>query len=151
MHMKQLAEYTKTDYIKRLKSRSSLKAIEELATVFSTSDVCSDVTILTHALVEREKIMSTGIGMGIAVPHAKISAVHELAFAIGVSKSGIDFNSLDKKPVHLIILVIAGEGQHTDYLKLLSRILIKLKEKKVLDRIINFSDVEDVIQLLSQD
>ncbi len=145
--MKALVEFTEEKYFKRLKSRNKLKAIEELASVFKDSDVCSNIDGLKQALLEREEIMSTGVGFGLAIPHAKIKAVKELTFAIGISKQGIDFDSIDGKPVHLIILVAAGERQHKEYLKLLSNIMAILKEKRVRDKIIKSGSIKEIISM----
>ncbi len=141
-----LSDYSSTTYIKRLKSRNKFKAIEELARSFENADVCVDLDGLVSALIEREKIMSTGIGFGIAIPHAKISSVNRIAFAVGISKTGIDFDSIDGKPVHIIILVAAGEKQHKDYLKLLSRIMSVLKQEEARSRLIDSSSNEDILK-----
>lgn len=146
--MKTVAEYTSTQYIKRLKAKNKFKAIEELALAFEGSDVCSSVGDLIEALKEREKIMSTGIGFGIAIPHARLKSVREMTFAIGISAKGIDFDSIDSQPAHLIILVAAGEKQHKEYLRLLSSIMTVLKKEKVKDRIINSDDNEEILSLL---
>jgi mannitol/fructose-specific phosphotransferase system IIA component (Ntr-type) len=146
--MKPVAEYTSTHYIKILKAKNKFKAIEELALVFQDSDVCSSVDELIEALRDREKIMSTGIGFGIAIPHARLKSVREMTFAIGISKKGIDFDSIDSQPAHLIILVAAGEKQHKEYLRLLSSIMTVLKKEKVKDRIINSEDNDEILSLL---
>ena len=145
-----VTDFTKTEYIKMIGSTEKYKAIEELALVYKNSDVCSDVTNLIGALKEREEIMSTGIGFGIAIPHAKIDTVKEMAFAIGISKPGIDFNSMDGEPVHLVILVIAGERQHKEYLRLLSNIMSIIKKNNVKERIINSSSNEEVLEILKE-
>jgi len=103
---------------------------------------------LVKALKEREEIMSTGIGFGIAIPHAKIGSINEMAFAIGISRPGIDFDSMDGEPVHLVILVAAGEKQHKEYLRLLSNIMAILKKEQVKDTIINSQSNEEVITIL---
>ena len=134
--MKTLVEYTDEKYFKRLKSRNKFKAIEELASVFNNTDICTDMDKLNSALKEREEIMSTGIGLGLAIPHVKIKEVKKLAYSIGISKRGIDFDSIDGQPVNLIILVAAGEKQHKDYLKLLASIMSLLKKPEVRQMII---------------
>ena len=95
--MPSVIEYTKPNYIKILESTDKYKAIEDLALVFRGTDVCDDIDSLIKALKEREEIMSTGIGFGIAIPHAKISSIQEMAFAVGISKPGI-------KCFHLVLL-----------------------------------------------
>jgi PTS system nitrogen regulatory IIA component len=147
--MNELKEYTDTRYIRRLYSRDKFKAIEELASAFSGTSVCKSVDELIAALVDREKIMSTGIGFGIAIPHAKIKGVREIAFAVGISQSGIDFDSMDGKPVHIIILFAAGERQQKDYLTLLSRIMSILKDEAVRAQIINSGSADEIIKIFA--
>ena len=141
-----IVNFTDVQYIKKLISTNKHDAIAELALVFKDSSVCSNVDDLIRALKEREDIMSTGIGFGIAIPHAKIKSVKEIAFAIGISKEGIDFNSIDGEPVHLIILVAAGDRQHKDYLRLLSNIMAILKNKELKGNIINSNSAEEIIK-----
>lgn len=146
-----LQDYTDIRYIRRLRSRNKYKAIEELAAVFSDSPVCTNTEELVDALIEREEIMSTGIGFGLAIPHAKIKSVKEIAFAVGVSKNGINFDSLDGKPVHIVILVAAGERQHKDYLKLLSEIMSVLREESVRNAIINAKSLGEITGVFSKE
>ncbi|MDH7552123.1 MAG: PTS sugar transporter subunit IIA [Spirochaetota bacterium] len=146
--MSSLLEFTDTKFIKFLKSKNKYKAIEELADVFKGTDVCSDIKAFINALKEREEIMTTGIGFGIAVPHAKLESVHKIAFAIGISKKGIDFNSIDGKPVHLVVLVAAGERQHKEYLKLLSKIMSVLKNDIIRNEMIQAKSTKDIIEIL---
>ena len=141
-------EYTKTEFIKQLDSANKLNAIEELALVFKDADVCGDIDSLISALKEREDIMSTGIGFGVAIPHTKINTIKEMAFAIGISRAGIDFGSTDGKLVHLIILVAAGEKQHNEYLRLLSNIMGIVIKDTVKESIINAPSSEEVLNIL---
>jgi len=143
-------DYTSSRFIKKLKSDNKFDAIEELAATFGESGVCLDMDQLIHALKERENIMSTGIGAGIAIPHAKINSVKEMAFAIGVSESGIDFDPMDGLPVHLIILVVAGEKQHKEYLRLLSQVMAILKHDNVKENIIATDSPEEIIEILKR-
>ncbi|MEW6525646.1 MAG: PTS sugar transporter subunit IIA [Spirochaetota bacterium] len=146
--MSSLLEFTDTKFIKFLKSQNKYKAIEELADVFKGTDVCSDIKAFINALKEREEIMTTGIGFGIAVPHAKLESVNKIAFAIGISKKGIDFNSIDGKPVHLVVLVAAGERQHKEYLKLLSKIMSVLKNDTIRNEMIQAKSTKNIIEIL---
>jgi nitrogen PTS system EIIA component len=150
LHMSSMIDYTNEKFIKRIKTKNKYKAIEELASVFSKSGICDDISILKKALKEREDIMSTGIGLGMAIPHAKIKNVSKLSFAIGISKKGIEFDSIDDKPVHLIVLVAAGEDQHKDYLKLLSHIMAVLKDDKIRNKIINSTTNHEVFEAFKQ-
>lgn len=148
IYVSSLLEFTDSRYIKFLKSKNKYRAIEELADVFKGTDVCSDIKAFINALKEREEIMTTGIGFGIAVPHAKLESVHKIAYAIGISKKGIEFNSIDGKPVHLVVLVAAGERQHKEYLKLLSKIMSVLKNDVIRNEIIQAKSTKDIIEIL---
>ena len=149
--MSPVTEYTDVRYIRQLEAGDKFQAIEELAGSFEGSGLCSDIDSLISALKEREEIMSTGIGYGIAIPHAKIQSVSEMAFAIGISRKGIDFDSMDGQPVNLIILVIAGEKQHKDYLRLLSNIMAILKQEPVKETIIQSASPEEIISILKNE
>ena len=146
--MVSVTDYTGLKYIKNIDSSDKFEAIEELARVFDGSGLCDDIDSLVNALKEREGIMSTGIGAGIAIPHAKIPGVKEMAFAIGISEKGIDFDSMDGHAVNLIILVIAGEKQHKDYLRLLSNIMAILKKEPIKEKIIKASNSEEILEIL---
>ena len=146
-----LLDYTDRRFIRHLEARDKYGAIEELAGLFQGSEVCSDIDKLVTALKEREQIMATGIGFGIAVPHARIKEVHRLSFAIGVSAQGIDFEAMDKKPAYLIILVAAGEMQHIEYLRLLSRIMNLLKKETAKERIMAAATVDQIIDIIKSE
>lgn len=146
--MSYVINYTDLKYIKWLDADNKFKAIEELASVFENSPLSINVAALINALKEREEIMSTGIGFGIAIPHAKIESVKEMAFAVGISKKGINFDSMDGEPVYLIILVAAGDKQHKEYLRLLSNIMGVIKKENVKNNILSAKTAEEIIEQL---
>ena len=146
--MSAVTDFTNEKFIKIIEAKNKLDAIEELAMAFDGSDVCSDAASLVKALKEREEIMSTGIGFGIAIPHAKIDSIKKMTFAIGISKEGIEFDSLDGEPVYLVILVAAGKKQHKEYLRLLSQIMAILKKDEIKDKIISSDSPAEIIKIL---
>lgn len=143
-----LIDYTDRRFIRQLTATDKYAAIEELARVFLDSGVCADIDKLAAALKEREDIMTTGIGFGIAVPHARIKEVRKISFAIGTSPQGIDFDAIDRKPARLIILVAAGDMQHMEYLRLLSRIMNLLKKEDAKEMIIAATAVDQIIDII---
>ena len=147
--MSSILDHTSKEYIKTLSSTKKMDAIEELALVFEGSTVCENTNELIKSLKEREEIMSTGIGFGIAIPHARLKAVKKMTFAIGISEKGIDFDSMDGEPVHLVILVAAGEKQHKEYLRLMSNIMGILKKPDVKDRMIKSQSPEEILNAFS--
>jgi mannitol/fructose-specific phosphotransferase system IIA component (Ntr-type) len=145
-----LAEYLSSERIKFLETKNKLLAIEELAGSFEGTDICREVSHLTRILKEREEMMSTGIGFGIAIPHAKVGQVKKLSFAVGISPSGIDFDSMDGTLVNLIILVIASDNQSSEYLGLLSKIMKMLRIDGVKDAIIAASSADQVFSIFQK-
>jgi PTS system nitrogen regulatory IIA component len=89
----------------------------------------TDADAVKVSLLEREKLGSTGIGQGIAIPHAKCAAIDHVVAALGVSKKGIDFDALDGEPVYLIFLLVAPPDSSGLHLKALARISRLLKDK----------------------
>jgi len=109
-----------------LKSEDKDEVFEELIEELVSVNPSLDRSVALAAVKEREAKMSTGIMSGIAVPHAKTSAVTDVQGAIGISRSGIDYDALDGKPVHLIVLILSGADStelHLRVLKRLSRLL----------------------------
>jgi len=110
-----------------------------------------DINQLKESIFERERLMSTGIGLGIAIPHVRIKGVDDIIISIVINKKGIkDYDSLDGLPVQILIMIIAGDEQHRDYLILLSRIVKMLKREFVRKRIVESNTEEDVINLISE-
>jgi fructose-specific phosphotransferase system IIA component len=131
-----------------LEQTSKEDAIRRLAAVVATSPDVTDDAKLLAAIHEREKIMSTGIGLGIAIPHAKIPSVRD--FVVGFAKvdQGIDFNSLDGKPVHFIVMIAGPDNQQERYLQLLARITLKLKDAGVRRRLAEARSVDEILAAL---
>ncbi|MHC4342334.1 MAG: PTS sugar transporter subunit IIA [Planctomycetota bacterium] len=123
-------------------------AIEELAAVIATSSEVKEADELLGAIREREKIMSTGIGLGIAIPHAKIPSVTDFVVALGKSSQGIEFNSLDGKPVHFVVMIAGPDDQQERYLQLLARITLKLKDSAVRRSLTEARSVEEILSSL---
>jgi fructose-specific phosphotransferase system IIA component len=123
-------------------------ALRELAGTIAEATEVQDADRLLEAIFEREKIMSTGIGLGIAIPHAKIPSVTEFVVALGKSAKGIEFNSLDGKPVHFVVMIAGPDNQQERYLQLLARITLKLKDAGVRRRLGDASSVEEILAAL---
>jgi len=132
-----------------LDCKTKNEALDSLIEVMSRVSGISSFEKLREAVFKREKIMSTGIGFGIAVPHVRIEGVNGVYMAFGVSKKGIpDYESLDGKPIHIVVLMVAGVGQHVQYLKALSRISRILRDKKTMESLIAAKDEQEIYNIL---
>jgi mannitol/fructose-specific phosphotransferase system IIA component (Ntr-type) len=123
-----LADYLTPDRVVDLESRSKEQALEELTRTFQGAPEVTDVDALLAALLERERIASTGIGLGVAVPHAKIECVKDFAIAYGRSQHGIEYDSFDGQPVHHVILIAGPPDEQQLYLRFLATITMRLKD-----------------------
>lgn len=109
----------------------------------------SDREELTQALARREELMSTGIGLGVGVPHVRLPSVTSMVMAAAVSQNDItDYASLDGMPVRLIFMIVAGAGQHADYLRILSSIGRRIKVPHLRDRLLDAPDPQSFFNLL---
>lgn len=112
-----------------LKATSKEDALRELVDVLASSPDVTDQEELLTAIFEREKVISTGVGIEVALPHVKIPSVKNFVIAIGRSHKGIDFESLDDKPVYIVVMIGANDKQAGDFLKVLARLVLKLKNR----------------------
>jgi len=103
---------------------------------------------LIESLLNREKSMSTGIGSGVAIPHCSIGIVNELKVIIGLSKNGIEFDAIDKLPVHIFILLIVPKDKFQDHIKTLALIAKTLNLKEERDKFILSNSYEELITAL---
>jgi fructose-specific phosphotransferase system IIA component len=106
---------------------------------------------LIDALQAREALGSTAIGQGIAIPHAKSECVEKLVAAFGLSKKGVDFDSLDGEPVYIFFLLVAPQDSAGPHLKALARISRLLKDKYFRDSLRACADDKSVVKIISQE
>ena len=107
-----------------------------------------DVNRLVQILMKRESLGSTGIGQGVAIPHGKSDCVTKLVAAFGVSRTGMNFDSLDGEPVHLFFLLVAPEDSAGPHLKALARISRLLKDKHFRDSLRVAKDEKTLVKIL---
>ncbi len=102
------------------------------------------------AIVKREKRGSTGFGHGVAVPHVKHSAISKMAVAVGISRTGIEFNALDKQPVYSIFLLLSPEDKPEDHLDAMEAIFGNLSQETFRRFLRQAGSVQDVLTLLEE-
>ena len=132
-------------------SPSKWQALKELSAVLFEKGAITDFDEFTKALTQREKIVSTGIGIGVAVPHARLSSLKKFVLVLGVAQDkGIDWDSIDKKPVHLVFAIGAPANAQEEYLQLLSSITTHVKNPIMRKKLIKAKSSGDLIKLLSE-
>ena len=125
-----LSKMLSVDCVVDLISSKKENVIKELVQVISTCKSISNRLDFYKAVFDREKLASTGIGSGVAVPHAKSACVSDFVIALGRKPEGINFESVDGEPVSVVMLIGAPENRTDDLLRLLSKILLIFKNSK---------------------
>ena len=148
----ELSDYLTVDRSIILKGGTKSAVIDELidAQMKSLEGVTREQ--LTEAIYDREGLMSTGIGLGIAVPHVRIEGPNDAFVAAGVSHKGItDYESIDGEPVHIVVLIVAPQGSHELYIKLLATIVSLLKEQSLRSKLIEAETSSELYMALTGD
>lgn len=139
---------TKDTIILNLKSKTKMEVIDELVNKLYNAGKLNDEDEYKKKILEREQEFSTGIGDGIAIPHAKISAVKVSSLAFGYSKEGIDYDSLDEKPAHIFFMIAGKENADNEHLETLSRLSVMLMNEDFKKKISTIKSEEDLLRII---
>lgn len=140
-----ISQYLSSQLVLFLQVDDPYQAIEKLVNLLDKEKKLLDRNAFLQAVLEREKIVSTGIGIGVAIPHAKLSGYKDFFIVIGIQKSGIAWNALDDLPVRIIFMIGGPENQQTKYLKILSLITSAIKEEPRRRALLQANTHEEVI------
>ena len=138
----------KEHIIQELDSCDKKNVLDELSSFLEDEGEIANKESLLAALIEREKLGSTGIGENIAIPHAKISEIDKIITVFGRSKNGVEFESLDQKPVNFIFLVIAPENSTGQHLKALARISRLFKNPSLRESVLRTNEADQIYSIL---
>lgn len=145
----QLTEVLSPDLIlPKLKGETKLDVITEFADAIALVHPELDKDAISNILLEREKLGSTGIQDGIAIPHGKVSVLKDIVVAFGRSAHGIDFQAHDNKLTHLFFVLLAPENATGHHLKLLARLSRLLKQVDLRNQLMESTDAEAIYQTL---
>lgn len=130
-----------------LQATDKLAAISELANTFVSEGVVTNESVYLKAVMKREEESTTGIGFGAAIPHGKSAAVTEPSLAFGRSQAGIQYDSMDGKPVHLMFLIAVPETSNDEHLRILSKLSRKLMHEDVRQKLMTVTNIEEIYQI----
>ena len=148
--MIRLSDHLASQRVVDLTSRSKDAALMELVETLASAPEVTNREKLLQAILERERIVSTGIGLGVAVPHAKIPEVSEFVVAYGRSTDGIDFGSIDDRPVHHVVLIVGPPDRQQRYLQFLATVTLKLKQPELRRALEEATSTAKLYEVLSQ-
>ncbi len=134
--------------IPEFKGSTKKQVLEELVEALASKNVEIDKVVLLNALLEREKLGSTGIGDGVAIPHGKLNGLDNIILLFGKSGQGVDFDAIDRKPVCLVFLLVAPADSAGLHLKALARLSRMLREKEFKNSLLMAPDAETLLKII---
>lgn len=142
---------SKSTIIPELKATSKEEIIDELLDLYKDDPRIIDINDVKNSVMEREKIMSTGVGHGFGIPHCKTNRVTEILAAFGKTKSPVDFEALDGNPVNLVFLLIGKDNLVAPHIKLLSRISLLMNKDEVRDKLNAATTSEEIYSIFEEE
>jgi PTS system nitrogen regulatory IIA component len=147
-----IVEFIREDLVlPSLKSTGKAAIIEELASHLASRNPGVDGAALVKVLIEREKLASTAIGEGVAIPHGKLDAVGKLIACVGRTREGVDFESIDGQPTHIFFVLVAPENSTGVHLKALARISRLFKDPDFRARLLAAETGTDMFRVISEE
>ena len=130
-----------------LGAKRNIAAIRELGRVLEDDEAIQDHKSFLADLIRREQQASTGIGHGVAVPHAHENSIQRQILAVGISSKGIDFGAVDGKPVHIVALLATPKKHHKQHMELLAALSRLLQHKEVRQSLMQAANAAEVVEI----
>lgn len=147
-----VAELLKNNFIiSEIKGKEKVEVINELIDLFKGDPRVKDIEKVREAVLEREKIMSTGVGKGFAIPHGKTNQVEEILGAFGKSNNPIEYQSLDNQPVYLVFMLVGKDNLVSTHIKLLSRISRMMNKDEFRESLMKAQTKEEILELFRKE
>ena len=138
-------------FLADLKAATKEELLEEIVDQFVNVKYLKNSDIVLEMLRQREVLGSTGIGKGVAIPHGRTTSASDIMIAFGKSKTGIDYNSIDKKPVHLVFMIIAPpQDENNRYLPILGKMVEILNKSKNRNKLMATETFEEFIDVITK-
>jgi fructose-specific phosphotransferase system IIA component len=133
------------------KSNNKDDVMNELIDLLKGDERVIDLEEVRKCVFDREKIMSTGVGKGFAIPHGKTNSITDIIAAFGKSETPIEYNSLDGEPVHLVFLLVGKDNLVGKHIKLLSRISRLMNNDEFREQLIKADTVESILKIFEEE
>lgn len=134
-----------------LQAKEKKNAVAEMVECLAREKKFKDTQKAITAVMEREKLGTTGVGQGVAIPHGRTDAVDELSGALGFSKHGVEFEALDGEPVHIIFLLLSPPDSGGEHLRALAKVSRLFKDKFFRQALLDAKSKEEVIKIIQQE
>jgi len=149
---KKLSDFIKKENIVFLDTNDMEETVEILVENACNSGIIKEKKMFINAVLEREELVSTGIGLGVALPHAKLLEIEDFFVVIGINKEGIDWDAIDRNPVGIVFLIGGPEKENSqkEYLKIISKFMLLIKNKDRRLMLLNSSSQEEVVNIFEK-
>ena len=127
-----------------IKGVTKREILFEMVETLKNAKLIDDIDSVVEIIMEREKLGSTGIGDGVAIPHGKMKKLNAILCVAALSKEGVNFDAVDRQPVHIFFLVLAPEDSASMHLKVLSRISKVLRDQSFIKKILKLADAHEI-------
>ena len=134
-----------------LEGQTKEEVINELIDLFKDDSRVIDIEKVRDAVLEREKIMSTGVGKGFAIPHGKTNAVNDILAAFGKTNKPIEYDSLDGHPVYLVFLLVGKDNLVSKHIKLLSRISRMMNKDEFREKLFKAKSADEILEIFKKE
>jgi len=144
-----IGDYVSESDVVFLEGLDRENATKQLIDKAAESGHVPDAEGFSRAIFEREAILSTGVGQGVAVPHAKVAGIEEFFVVIGISSTPVEWDAPDKQPVRIVFLIGGPENQQTRYLQILAKAMLVVKNEALRRRLFRAESSADVMTTFS--
>ena len=138
-------------FIHDLAVKTREEALREIVRVVAEKGIIKDPAAVLESLLERERIQSTAVGSGIAIPHCFTDEIADLAIVVARAPGGIAFDSFDGRPTHVVFLLMGNRQEHGLHLKALARIARLIKSTAFIDRVVAADSVEGMVRAFEEE
>lgn len=145
-----LRNYIRPELLQILQAESRSEVIDIMSRSIADQWLSDQKEILEEAILHRERLISTAIGLGIAIPHARLSNCSDFFVAIAVAQNGINWGSGDKEPVRLISMIAGPEDRQREYLQLLSQLTLFLRDEHNRKQMLSADSSADIYEIFER-
>ena len=130
-----------------LKGKSKEEILLGITDLLREDPRVNNFDVMQQAVLDREQMMSTGVGKGIALPHAKTSAINDIILVFATTETPIDFDAVDNEPIRILFLILSAETEKTTHIKLLSRISRLMNNDDLRNELLNAKNAAEIVSI----
>ena len=145
-----LNELIKPDSIVFLETVEMKDTVKMLASKAVELQMVSEKENFEDAILSREELVSTGIGLGISIPHAKMKSIEQFFIILGICKNGLDWDSIDRKPVRAVFMIGGPEEEKKEYLRIMPKLILIMKNEERRNKLFLSNSKEEAADIFKE-